>query len=258
MIISNQKQLQQYREVAQISTAILKQLYQKIAVGVTPLEVDYLADELCVKHGVTPCFKGVGLKGNEYKHATCISVNDVVVHGIPDSRPFQEGDVIKVDFGINKDGLLTDHCFCVGIAPLSSADEKLIKVTQQAIQQATQKAVVGNRVGDIGFTIESTVMQKGFSVAKEFIGHGIGHTMHDEPQVPAYGRPKKGFYLDEGAVLCIEAQVLAGEDDLVQDDDGWTIRTKDGSKAAMFEYMVVVGKKKPIILTPTFSWAVVK
>ncbi|KUK79226.1 MAG: Methionine aminopeptidase [Microgenomates bacterium 39_7] len=257
MTINSTQQLQQYKEVAKISTGILFQLHQAIKAGVTPLEIDRLADELCLKNQVVPCFKGVGVKGNEYRHATCISVNDVVVHGIPDGRPFQSGDVIKVDFGIKKDGLLTDHCFTVGLAPLSQEDERLIKVTKEAIENATKLAVVGKKVGDIGFAIESRVMQDGFSVAKEFIGHGIGHTMHDEPQVPAYGRKNAGDSLHEGSVLCIEAQILAGEDDLTQDNDGWTIRTRDGSKAAMFEYMVMVGKKKPVILTSTFGWPII-
>ncbi len=258
MTITNSQELKKYQALAKLSTQILKELYQKVQKGVTPLEVDKLADELCTKHKVKPAFMGVGPTHNPYRFATCISVNDTVVHGIPDARPFNQGDIIKVDFGIQKDGLITDHCFTVGLAPLSSQDEKLIKSAKKAVQNAAKLAVVGNTVGDLGFAQESTVMADGFNVAKGFVGHGIGHTMHDDPQLPAYGQKKSGKVLLEGMALCIESQILAGEDDLYIADDGWSVKTKDKSKAAMFEVMVVVGKSRPFILTHTLDWPITK
>jgi methionyl aminopeptidase len=130
-----------------------------------------------------------------------------------------------------------------------------MKVARKAIQEAAKKAVVGNKVGDLGYTMQSIVEEAGFSVAKEFVGHGIGRGLHDEPQIPAWGIRNSGRYLEEGMVLCVEAQVMASRSDrLYIDDDGWTVKSDDGAKAAMFEYMVVVKKGKPIFLTPTMDW----
>ncbi len=258
MIISNQTELNRYQDLTKLSTQILRQLYDAIKVGVTPLEIDRLADQLIKKNHVQAAFKGVGQPRNPYRFATCISVNEVVVHGIPNERPFQQGDIIKVDFGIKAGGLITDHCFSVGLAPMSSSDEKLLKVSLQAVKEASQLAIVGQTTGDLGFAQEMVILKGGCNVAKGFIGHGIGHTMHDDPQLPAYGQRRSGEYLVEGMVLCVESQVLAGEDDLELAADGWTIKTKDGSKAGMFEVMVVVGRKRPIVLTPTLDWPIIK
>lgn len=256
MIIRDKKQLEKYKEIAKISTEILDELRQAVRPGVTPIEINRLADELAAKHEVKPNFKGVGPAGNQYKHAVCVSVNDTVVHGIPNHRMFEQGDLIKVDFGIEKDGLNTDHCFSVGIGPLTAEDERLLKTGKKAVQAAVYQAVSANRTGDLGFTMQSIVNQAGFSVAKEFVGHGIGATMHDEPQIPAYGSPGRGQKLKAGMVLCIEAQVLAGDDSIYFADDGWTVKTSDGKNAVMFEYMVVVGPKKPEILTQTLDWPI--
>ncbi len=263
MIIRSTQELKAYLALAKLSMQILKQLYEAVEVGVTPLEVDQLADQLCKEHQVEPAFMGVGQPGNLYQHTTCISVNETVVHGIPDRQPFKKGDIIKVDFGIKIKHpefgvLITDHCFTVGLAPLLADDEKLIKSARKAVVSAAKLAVAGKMTGELGFVQESTVLKDGFNVAKGFIGHGIGHTMHDEPQLPAFGRKKSGTYLREGMVLCIESQILAGEDDLYTADDGWSIKTRDGSKAAMFEVMTVVGNSRPMILTPTLDWPIIK
>ncbi len=257
MIIENKKQLKKYQQAGQLSTNILKQLHQAVRPGVTPLEIDQLAAELCQKHDVVPSFKGAGSANNRYQYATCVSVNDTIVHGIPNQRKFQAGDVVKVDFGLIKDGLQTDHCFTLGLAPLAAEDERLIIASRDAVQEAVKLAVVGNKTGDLGFAIQSLIEQAGFNVAKEFIGHGIGFDMHEDPQLPAFGRQGKGVKLAEGMVLCVEAQVLAGDDRVVFSKDGWTVKTADGKNAAMFEYMVVVGKEKPIILTPTLNWEII-
>jgi methionyl aminopeptidase len=256
MIIQNDQQLATYQEAGQLSTQILEQLRQAVKVGVTALEIEQLAVDLCQQHQVKPVFQGVGPKDNQYQYATCISVNDTVVHGIPDERPFQAGDLVKVDFGIEYQGLMTDHCFSLGLEPVSVQDKQLLQVARQAIQQAAQHALVGRQVGDLGSIMQTTARKHGFTVAKEFVGHGIGHTLHDQPQIPAYGRVGTGPKLKSGMVLCVEAQVLAGDDGLYITEDGWTVKTCGGHKAAMFEYMVVVAEKEPIILTPTFDWPI--
>lgn len=255
MIIKSTQELAAYQAAADKSTQILRQLFEASKEGVTPLEIDQLADRLCAEAGVIPCFKGVGSKRNAYQYATCISVNETVVHGIPTNEPLKKGDLVKVDFGINDQGLLTDHCFTKAIGEPSPADLQLMKVARKAIQSAARKAVTGNRVGDLGYTMQSIIEAGGASVVKELVGHGIGHTLHDEPQIPGYGRPRSGAILREGMVICVEAQVIAGKDDgIYQEDDGWTIKSYSGRKSAMFEYMVVVGRE-PLFLTKTWDWA---
>ncbi len=256
MIINSDHQLQRYQEVGRLSTDILWQLWQATVEGVTPLEIDDLAQRLCQKHGVIPAFKGVGSKKNPYRHTTCISVNDAVVHGIPNDVPLAAGDLVKVDFGlISEDGFYTDHCFTKAIGEPSPEDLRLLKVARRSVLDAARKAIVGNQVGDLGFTMQQAVEQAGFRTVKEFVGHGIGFTMHDEPQIPAWGQVRNGQTLKRGQVLCIESQVIASTDDGVYlDEDGWTIRSNSGAKAAMFEFMVVVGERKATILTPTQEW----
>ena len=176
------------------------------------------------------------------------------MHGIPNGRQFQDGDVVKIDFGIEYQGLNTDHCFTIGLGKFSSQDKKLMTAARSGIQAAAKKAVTGAWTGDLGYTMQRAANRAGFTVAKEFVGHGIGRTLHDDPQIPAYGRPGTGSRLEPGAVLCVEAQVLAGRDDVYLAEDGWTIKTSDGSNAAMFEYMVVVQEDQPLFLTPTLDW----
>lgn len=255
MIISSDHQLAKYQEVAKKSTEILWQLWEATLEGVTPLEIDHLAVRLCQRYNVKSAFKGVGSKKNPYRHVTCINVNDGVVHGIPSTIPLQKGDLVKVDFGIIDDGFYTDHCFTKSIGQPSEEDLRLMKVSRQAVQEAARKAIVGNQVGDLGFTMQSIAEKAGFSTVKEFVGHGIGFTMHDEPQIPSWGQEGKGLTLKRGQVLCVEAQIIASEDDGVyMANDGWTILSDSGAKSAMFEYMVVVQEKKAIFLTPTMNW----
>jgi methionyl aminopeptidase len=259
MILKTSADIKKYEEVAKLSTGILWELHQKTAGGVTPLEIDTLANELCEKNGVRPNFKGVGGPDNPYKYSTCISVNDVVVHGIPQNKALKKGDLVKVDFGIEKDGLNTDHCFTVVIGDyLSKDDKRLMEVGKKAVLKAAQMARVGKTTGDLGHAMESTVEAEGFTVAEQYVGHGIGKTLHDEPQVPAWGTPKEGQKLKEGMVICVEAQIIAGSNDLYLDNDGWSVKTRDESRSVMFEYMVVVGKKSANILTKTMDWPLVK
>ncbi|MEA2056717.1 MAG: type I methionyl aminopeptidase [Patescibacteria group bacterium] len=257
MIIKDKQTLETYKQAGKLSAKILAQLREKIAVGVTPLEVDQLADELCKQHNVEPNFKGVGKVGNTYRHATCISVNDIVVHGIPNSRAFKKGDLVKVDFGIRYEGLNTDHCFTVGVEKVKPRDLKLIKAARDGILAAAKQAIVGNYTGDLGFIMQAEANKHGFTVAKEFVGHGIGLTLHDDPQIPSYGQPQTGSKLKKGMVLCVEAQYLGGDDTVYIDQDGWTVKTLDLANSAMFEYMVVVQEKQPLFLTPTLDWPII-
>lgn len=255
MIIRSQEELKRYQQAADKSMKILKKLFDATVVGITPLEIDALADQECLKMGVIPCFKGVGPKNNKYRWATCISVNDTVLHGIPENKPLKKGDLVKVDFGINDDSWITDHCFSKSVGKPKPAEYRLLTVARKAIIAGANLAIVGKKTGDIGAKIQEVVEGAGFSVVKEFVGHGVGHSLHDAPQLPAYGQRGTGFTLKEGMVLCVEAQVLGSKSDRVYvDDNAWTVKTVDGSKSAMFEYMVLVAKKEAIFLTDTRHW----
>ncbi|NCN45739.1 MAG: type I methionyl aminopeptidase [Candidatus Pacebacteria bacterium CG10_big_fil_rev_8_21_14_0_10_36_11] len=259
MILRSPAEINQYKEICLLSTGILKQLHQFTKEGVTSLEIDALARKLCAGAGVRPNFIGVGGPRNPFKHATCIAVNDTVVHGVPKDVPLKKGDLVKVDFGLEKDGYNTDHCFTVVIGDYLSVGDKLLMETgKAAVLKAARMAKVGKTTGDLGDAMESTCLEQGFTVAEQYVGHGIGHTLHDEPQIPAWGDPGRGQKLKEGMVICVEAQVIAGDNDLYTDQDGWSVRTKDGSNSVMFEYMVLVGKKNAEILTPTMDWSLVR
>lgn len=257
MIIQTEIELNKFRQAGKIATQILEQLRLAVRAGVTSLEIDELAFELCKKHGAKPNFVGVGERHNLYKHATCISVNDTVLHGIPSGLPFQKGDIVKIDFGLEFQGLNTDHCCTVVVGEfLKPQDERLVTVAQAAIQAAAHLAIAGNRTGDLGEMIQKTAKQAGFQVVKEFVGHGIGKTLHEEPSLPAFGKAHSGSLLKKGMVICVEAQILAGSDQIYQLKDGWTIKTRDGGNSAMFEYMVIVGETEPEFLTQTLDWPI--
>lgn len=258
MIITNKAQLQVYKQACQLSTQILNQLRLALKPGIYPIKIDKLADQLCQKHNLAPAFKGVKHKNKVYQYATCISINDTVVHGVPSStRKIKVGDIVKVDFGIIYQGYYTDHCFTVAINQLTPQAKKLITTTQKAVQSAIPQAITGNTVGDLGHTMQTIAQAAGFDVLKQYTGHSLGKTLHEPPTIPAHGQPHAGKTFKKGLVLCLEAQLVTGSDKVVIDQDGWSVRMADGGNTAMFEYMVVVQDKKPIILTPTLDWPIV-
>jgi methionyl aminopeptidase len=257
MVIKSEAERRKYRQAAKLSTEILWQLHQKTSAGVTPLEIDALADKLCRQHNGKPNFRGVGPKKNPYQFATCISVNDTVVHGIPQDTPLMEGDLVKVDFGLEYLGLNTDHCFTVGIGELAEGDRKLLTTGRSAILAAAQNAITGKYTGDLGSIMERTAHKQGFTVTEQYVGHGIGHSLHEEPQIPAWGKAGEGAVLQKGMVLCVEAQLLAGNNEVYVAPDGWSVKTQDGSNAVMFEFMVIVDSPKPEFLTPTMDWPLI-
>jgi methionyl aminopeptidase len=254
MIIKTKLELNKYQKACVLSTQILGKLRLAIKSGIYPIDIEKLAISLCQKHHVKPSFLGAGDKGNKYEYATCISVNDTVVHGIPNHDKFEKGDLIKVDFGIIMNGFYTDHCFTVGIPPISPENEKLLTIGREAIWQATKQAIAGNKVGDISAKIHQIAKENSFDTIKIFTGHGIGKSLHEPPQIPSFGTAGSGKLLKEGMVLCIEAQLVKGNDKVFFTPDGWTSKTVSGNPAVMFEYMVVVQKDKPLVLTNTYDW----
>lgn len=237
-------------EATRISTEILLSLKNEVKIGVSAIDIDTLALELCKKHNVIPAFKGVEGYYGKFPSNLCISVNDEILHAIPKKeRIFKSGDIIKLDFGIIYKGFFTDHCITVGLGELSDREKDLIATARLCVENAVKQAIVGNTVGDISNALQVTSEKNGFKYIKTYCGHGIGRNLHERPEVLTYGEKGEGEELIEGMLLCIENQVVLGEPDLDLEDDGWTLKTKDGSKGAMFEHMVLVGKDKVEVLT---------
>ena len=250
MIITKPKEEKILKEAAKISVKILSQLRDEIREGVTPLDIDRQAGFLCKKYGVKPAFRRV--KGNNYN--TCISVNDVAVHGIPKDIPFKKGDLVSIDFGIYYKKIYTDHCWTWSLGEPNKEKGKLIKVGRASVENAVKKAIVGNRVGDLGYEMEKEANENGYNTLKMFVGHGIGKTLHDEPEIYAYGDKDTGQLLEDGLVICVECQVVDDISDIEIDEDGWSAKTVNGGNSVMFEYMVIVRDKNPLILTNMLDW----
>ena len=250
MIITTEKEEKLLKEAANISVEILKEIGKLIREGVTPLELDYQAGFLCKKFNVQSAFKRV----DGYNFNTCISVNDVAVHGIPKDIPLKKGDLISIDFGIIHDGLYTDHCWTWSVGEPNRKNRKLIEAGRRSVENAVQKAIVGNRTGDLGFEMQYEAEKNGFNTLSIFVGHGIGKTLHEDPEIPAFGTRGKGDLLVDGMVICVECQVVNDTDDIMIDKDGWSARTIHMGNSVMFEYMVIVRKGTPTVLTDTFNW----
>ena len=254
MIIKTSKQVDEYKQATELSMIILNKLHASVAAGVTPMDIEELSLSLIKSHGALPAFVGVGPIGNKYKYVMCISVNDTVVHGIPNKIKFVQGDIVKLDFGLIYNGYYTDHCVTVGINNVAKKDKRLIAAGKQIVLSAVAQATTGKTIGDIGFVMENTAKEYGYKTVKEFTGHGIGRSLHDDPMIPTYGRTNTGRQLEDGMVLCIEAQVVEGSNSVHEETDGWTYKTDDGGNVVMFEYMVIVKKDEPFILTDTRKW----
>lgn len=250
MIINSQKEENILKEAGEISVNILKQVGKNIKEGITPLELDNIAGELCRKYKVKPNFKKV----EGYHFNTCISVNDVAVHGIPNSIPLKKGDLVSIDFGIVYKGFNTDHCWTWSVGQPSDKNRKLLLAGRKAVENCLPLAITGNYTGDLGYEMERVAKENGFNVLRMFVGHGIGKSLHEEPDIPAYGRKHTGTRLITGMVICIECQVVDDDGNIKIDSDGWSARTSHGGNSVMFEYMVIVDNKYPTVLTNTLDW----
>jgi methionyl aminopeptidase len=215
--------------------------------GVTTKELDEIAHDVIRTAGATPSFLNYGHP--PYPATTCISVNDEVVHGIPGPYALRDGDVLALDVGVILDGWVSDAARTHAVGEVSKIGRKLIDVTRVALDRGIAAARVGGRVGDIGAAVQQEVEAAGFSVVQSLVGHGVGRSMHEEPQVPNFGRPGTGAELIEGLVIAIEPMVNAGAHDVVLGDDGWTITTRDGSLSAHWEHTVAITADGPRILT---------
>ena len=239
-------ELEQMREAGRLVGEVLSELAAAVAPGVSTADLDELAEKRIRQAGATPAFKGY----HGYPATICASINDEVIHGIPSGRRvLNEGDIISIDVGASLDGYFGDSAVTLPVGQISEDAAALLRVTEEALYKAIDEAKSGNRVSDIGHAVQKHVEAYGFSVVREFVGHGIGQRMHEEPQIPNYGEPGHGPRLAEGMVLAIEPMVNAGTAAVKVLADGWTAVTRDKSLSAHFEHTVAVTAGEPWILT---------
>jgi methionyl aminopeptidase len=227
----------------------LAEVAKYIKVGVTTLELDKIAEDFIRTNGAVPGFLGYG----GFPNTLCVSVNDQVVHGIPSNYALKEGDIVSVDCGVLQNGYYGDsaYTFCVG--EVDEKVKKLLKITKESLSLGIDSAQHGNRIGDIGYAIQKHCQAAGFSVVRKLVGHGVGKNLHEDPEVPNFGKRGQGVLLKEGMVIAIEPMINMGNRDVVQEKDGWTIRTIDRKPSAHFEHTIAIRKGKAEILS-TFDY----
>ena len=237
------------RESSLLVGKTLAEVAKMIKPGVTTLELDAVAEEFIRDNDAVPGFKGYG----GFPNSLCTSVNAEVVHGIPNNRPLEEGDIVSVDCGVLKNGFYGDSAYTFAVGNISAEVEELLKVTKESLNLAIEQAIAGMRIGDIGYAVQNYAESHGYGVVRELVGHGLGRSLHESPEVPNYGRRGNGLKLREGLVLAIEPMINLGVKEVRQAEDGWTIVTADGLPSAHFEHDVVIRKGKAEVLS-TFKW----
>ncbi|MFI5124997.1 MAG: type I methionyl aminopeptidase [Chitinophagales bacterium] len=234
------------RESCLLVSKTLTEAAKALKPGISSFYLDKLIGDYIRDHGASPSF----LNYNGFPYNSCISVNDVVVHGFPNDRELKEGDIISIDIGVYKNGFHGDHAYTFAIGDPGAAIAQLIRVTKESLYKGIEKAVAGNRIGDISFAIqEHTERKYGYGVVRELVGHGLGRKMHEDPQVPNYGRRGSGVKMQEGLILAIEPMINLGKRDVYTEEDGWTVRTSDHSASVHFEHDVCIQKNKADILS---------
>jgi len=245
IIIRTSDEIEKIRESSVIVADVLEAIRGEIKAGVTTRQLDVYAEELARQRGASPAFKGY----RGYPYSLCISVNEVVVHGMPSERRLKEGDIVSLDFGVCYHGYYGDAAITVPVGKVSDEALRLMRITEEALYCGIEAAKPGNRLGDISAAVQQYVEAAGFSVVRDFVGHGIGTKLHEDPQIPNFGVPGRGVLLKEGMVLAIEPMVNAGTYRVKILDDGWTVVTSDKRLSAHFEHSVAITAKGPDILS---------
>lgn len=246
MICKTNEQVELMRKSALLVSKTLTEVAKILRPGITTLSIDKMIGAFVRDHDAVPSF--LNYKG--YPFNSCISVNDVVVHGFPGNNQLREGDIVSVDIGVILNGWHGDHAYTFAIGDPGEAVIQLIRVTKESLYKGIEKAVVGNYVGDISWAIQEYTERKyGYGVVRELVGHGLGKNLHEDPQVPNYGKRGSGKKLKDGLVLAIEPMINLGKKDVYTEEDGWTVRTKDGKPSVHFEHNVCVRKNKADILS---------
>jgi methionyl aminopeptidase len=247
--LKSKEDLECMRRAGQIVAEVLQRLQDEVKPGVTTLDLDRIAEEMTRKRGAVPAFKGYRVGTRVFPASLCVSINEEVVHGIPASRALKEGDIVGLDFGVAVEGYFGDAAVTVPVGKISREAQHLLDATRGSLWQGIRTINVGSRLGDLSHAIQSYAEGAGLSVVREFVGHGIGRRLHEEPQVPNFGEPGRGRLLREGMVLAIEPMLNLGEPGVMVKDDGWTAVTRDGSLSAHFEHSVAITAEGPVVLT---------
>lgn len=249
MILKNKEEIELMYHSAQLVSKTLGMLAKEIKPGVNTLYLDKLAHDFIKDHGGEPAFLGYG----GFPNSLCTSPNEQVVHGIPNKDPLKDGDIISVDCGVILNGFVGDHAYTFEVGEVAEDVKNLLKITKESLYKGIEKMKAGNRIGDIGYAIQTYCEKEGYGVVKELVGHGLGREMHEDPQVPNYGRRGTGKVLKEGLVLAIEPMINMGTDKVKFHSDGWTVTTRDNMPSAHFEHDVAIIDKKPVLLS-TFNY----
>ena len=249
IIQKSREEIELMRESALVVSKTLGMLAKEVKPGVTSLYLDKLAEEFIREQGAIPGFLGL----YDFPNTLCMSPNTQVVHGIPNKTPLQEGDIISIDCGAIKNGFYGDHAYTFGVGEIAPETQKLLDITKESLYVGIRELKVGNRVGDVGFAIQNHCEKHGYGVVRELVGHGLGKTMHEDPEMPNYGKRGRGKKFVEGMVVAIEPMINMGTHKIRQHSDGWTITTLDNKPSAHFEHDVAIVDGKPELLS-TFQY----
>jgi methionyl aminopeptidase len=251
--LKSETEIDKMRAAARLVSRTLAEVGKEIRPGVQTGTLDQIAEDYIKQNNARPAFKGYGGGKNPFPATLCISVNEEVVHGIPGNRVLQEGDIVSIDCGAEKDGYFGDHAYTFAVGECSEEDRKLLKTTLESLYKGIDQAIHGNKVGDIGAAVQKHCESQGYGVVRDLVGHGIGKNMHEDPSVPNYGKAGRGERLRTGMTLAIEPMITRGSWKVKTLPDGWTIVTADGSNAAHFEHDIVVREGNAEILS-TFDY----
>lgn len=250
MILKTLEEIKEIEKANQIIARLYRDILPSyIKAGISTKELDSIVDDYIRSQGAIPGCIGVQGLYNEFPAATCISVNEEVVHGIPGERILQEGDIVSVDTVTILNGYYGDSAYTYAVGNIDEESKRLLEVTKKSREIGIEQAIAGNRIGDIGHAIQKFVEKEGFSVVRDYAGHGVGLAMHEDPMIPNFGRAGRGLKIENGMVIAIEPMINVGSYKVVLHPDGWTVSTKDGKRSAHFEHSIAIIDGKPVILS---------
>ena len=251
IFLKTEEEIELMRAANLMVAATLTEIKMAIRPGVTTLQLDKIADEYIRDNGAVPTFKGFPnpCGGETFPASICTSVNDEVVHGLPNDRPLKEGDIVSVDCGILLNGYNGDSRYTFGVGEISAEIKQLLQTTKEALYCGIEAALPGRRIGDVGYAVQAHCEAQGYGVVREFVGHGIGQKMHEDPPVPNYGRRGNGPQIKNGLCIAIEPMITMGSPKIYMTEDRWTIKTRDGKPAAHFEHTIAIHQGKVDILS---------
>lgn len=245
IIIKSLREIEQLKRSNAIVAEVFQKLTKMIAPGIATQDLDQIAEEIIFSRGAIPAFKGY----RGFPKTLCISINEEVVHGIPNERRLKEGNIVSLDVGVNLNGYYGDAAITLPVGKVDEAAQRLLEATEKALYIGIKKAKIGNRLFDISYAIQAWVESQGFSVVRDFVGHGIGKSLHEEPQIPNFGSPHQGPRLEKGMVFALEPMVNEGTYEVKVLSDGWTVVTADGKRSAHFEHTIAITNGEAEILS---------